>query len=59
MEPVLKQVAQDIADRGVVLGRKYSEAAGDIGINLGDDPAPTFGCRALRGSAHTLNIVPQ
>jgi hypothetical protein len=59
MEPVLKQVAQDIADRGVVLGRKHSEAVGDSGIDLGDNPAPTFGCRGLRGSAHTTNIVPQ
>jgi hypothetical protein len=59
MEPVFKQVAQDIADRGVVLGRKHSEAMGDSGIDLGDNPAPTFGCRGLRRSAHTLNIVPQ
>jgi len=59
MEQVLKQVAQDITDRGVVLGREYSEAVGDLGIDLGDDPAPTFGCRVSRGSAHTTNIVPQ
>jgi hypothetical protein len=59
MEPVLKQVAQDIADRGVVLGRKHPEPVGDCGIDLGDDPAPTLGCRVLRGSAHTTNIVPQ
>jgi hypothetical protein len=59
MEPVLEQVAQDIANRGVVLGRKHSEATGDSGIDLGDNPAPTFGCRGLRRSAHTLNIVPQ
>jgi len=59
MEQVVNQITQHAADRAVVLGRKHSEAMGDSGVDLGDDPAPTFGCRVLRGSAHTPNIVPK